>query len=215
VEGGNDRFPRRQVDTEYPGRRLRGADLAAMRVLEAERALRLLGCRVYVRLGLPNHPYNSQNDRLALEEVLRLWGGEKALVAMLAGIIRGFEPRIVVGPDRHSTAYEHFEHEAVGYILHHALATLEKEGGPVPPGVLACVDPRQKSRYTNLIAIPARQNVAGLIRDYRRVQLDALQQHVSQQDAVLGQEFLPRYPAEYYSPLQWQAGWSWQSVFGN
>jgi len=214
-EAGIDRFPRRRVDTEYPGRRLRGAELAALRVREAQQALSVLGCRVYVRLGLPNHPYDSQSDRLSVGEVLRTWGGEEQLAARLAGIIRGYQPRIVVGPDRHSAAREHFEHEAVGYILRRALEKLAAEGSPSPRGVLACVDPRQKSRYPNLIAIPVEQNEGGRQQSFREIQLQALGKHVSQQDAVLGMDFLPRYREEYYLPLRWEAELPLPAVFGD
>jgi LmbE family N-acetylglucosaminyl deacetylase len=214
-EAGIDRFPRRRVDTEYPGRRLRGAELAALRVREAQQALSVLGCRVYVRLGLPNHPYNSQVDRLAVGEVLRTWGGEERLAAGLADIIRGYQPRIVVGPDQHSAAREHFEHEAVGYILRRALEKLAAAGSAFPRGVLTCVDPRQKSRYLNLIAVPVEQNESGQRQSFRDIQLRALRKHVSQQDAVLAMNFLPRYREEYYLPLRWETELPLPVAFGD
>ena len=203
-EAGIDCYPRRRVDEEYPDRRLRGKELADLRVREAQRALSLLGCRVYIRLGLPNHPYNSQNDRLPVEQVIAAWGGEEKLVARLAGIIRGFTPRVVVGPDQHSAAYEHFEHEAVGTILRRALEKLAAEGVRPPGSVLLCVDPRQKSRYPDLMAVPAAGG--GRRQSYRVAQLEALKEHASQLDASLGADFLPRYPAEYYLALHWDDG---------
>jgi LmbE family N-acetylglucosaminyl deacetylase len=200
-EAGNDRYPRRSVNGDYPDRRLRGRELAALRVREAERALGLLGCRMYVRLGLANHPYNSQSDKLTPEEVIEAWGGEEVLAARLADIIRGFSPRIVVGPDRQSAATEHFEHEAVGQILRRALAMLAAGGGPSPREVLVGVDPRQKSRYRGLIAVPAAEAGNARGESFREIQLRALKEYASQQDAALGLELLPRYRAEYYLPL--------------
>ena len=81
---------------------------------EAGRALEVLGAPMYVRLGLPNHPYTTSADELRRERILESWGGEERIVARVAELIRGFQPEVVVSSDFNEKAYEHFEHKAAG-----------------------------------------------------------------------------------------------------
>jgi LmbE family N-acetylglucosaminyl deacetylase len=203
-ESGLDLYPQRRVGDIYPARKLTGASLAQVRVVEATRALSVLGAEAYVRLGLINRPYSSERDVVSLEGVLEGWGGEERLIARLVEIIQGFRPALVISPDSHSGAHEHFEHEAVGYLVRRALAVLAP-GAPYLEGHLVCVDPYQRDYYRDLITVSARRRdpVSGL--ELRTLQAAALAEHITQRDAaVLGVARLARVPYEYYKPLLWR-----------
>jgi LmbE family N-acetylglucosaminyl deacetylase len=203
-EAGLDRFPRRIVDDSYPNHSLRGNELAEVRVREAARAMGILGSEAYVRLGLQNRPYNTLRDVVPLESVLEGWGGERALVAQLVELIRGYRPEVVVSPDGPSDAHEHFEHEAVGYLVRRALAELERAGDNPVKAHLVSIDPFQKQKYDTFVAVEGNTRDPQSGTSDRALQALALQQHVTQADAsVIGLKRLPSLPSEYYQVKRW------------
>jgi LmbE family N-acetylglucosaminyl deacetylase len=201
-EAGLDRYPERGSGGIYPGRELKGEALARVRVEEASRALSVLGARVYVRLGLPNHAYVSVAQEMKLPEVLRSWGGEETLVSRTRRLIEGYRPQIVVSPDGPSAAREHFEHEAVGYVVGKAIAEILWEGSVPLQGYLVSVDPTQRERYPLAMGIPVQDSPGG--PDGRRIQALALRQHRTQRDAaVIGLNALAGLSREYYQVAHW------------
>ncbi len=198
-ESGVDRYPNR---AEYPGYEsgvLAGEALGRIRVREARRALSVLGTDYYLRMGLPNHPYNGTADEISLEQVLDAWGGEEAIVDRIAGVFRSVAPRLIVAPDQGSEAREHFEHEATGYLVRKAVEQLSAAGAK-PGAYLASVDPFQRHLYPVTVAVPKETPQA----DLREVQKAALSQHHTQADAsVIGLRRLPGVAAEYYIPIYW------------
>ncbi len=204
-ESGLDQYPARIVNKTYPPYDLKGRNLSAVRVKEAGRAMSVLGSAVYIRLGLKNHPYNSVAQILPRQTVLKDWGGEKKLVKKIMEIIRGFHPTIVVAPDLHTAAYEHFEHEAAGYIVREAVSRINSMDSKFIKGYIVSVDPLQREVYSRRIRI----NAMKIDRDsgvpYRIIQRAALKQHITQRDAsVIGVEILPDFKYEYYSSEKWK-----------
>ncbi|UCF98583.1 MAG: PIG-L family deacetylase [Spirochaetaceae bacterium] len=203
-ESGLDLYPQRKVGDIYPARSLNGGALSQVRVVEATRALSILGSEMYLRWGLDNRPYNTKRDEISPDEVILGWGGEEQLVDRLIDVLEGFQPAIVVSPDRHSKAYEHFEHEAVGQLVRNALERLRSSGRPVVNGHLVSVDPYQVERYTDVVALDAqiRDSQSGL--SYRAIQALALKEHVTQGDAsVIAVSRLSPLPQEFYKILYW------------
>jgi LmbE family N-acetylglucosaminyl deacetylase len=173
-ESGLDLYPQRKVGDIYPARILKGGALSQVRVVEATRAMSILGSEMYLRWGLENRPYNTQRDAVPPEECIRGWGGEERLVARLIEVLDGFQPTIVVSPDSRSEAYEHFEHEAV-------------------------VD-----RYNEVAAVDAQIQDSESGFAYRAIQALALKAHVTQRDAsVIGVSRLSHLPREFYKALFW------------
>jgi len=210
-EAGLDRYPKRPVGGSYPNHALRGSSLASVRVQEAAEAMAILGSEAYVRLGLMNRPYNNLRDVVPLETVLEGWGGEEALVERLVELIRGFQPQLIVAPDSSSGAYEHFEHEAVGYLVKKALSALDREGGPEVRAHLVSVDPFQRGKYSECVEVSGSERDPRSSMTHRAIQALALQQHVSQADAsVIGLKRLPPLSSEYYHVLRWEMGESLQ-----
>jgi LmbE family N-acetylglucosaminyl deacetylase len=218
-ESGYDRYPSRPVNEEYPDTALDGRRLANTRVNEAERALSVLGSDLYVRLGLPNHPYGSITEELDLGEVLEAWGGEQALAERVTGLIRRYSPDVVVSPPGPSEASEHFEHEAVGHIVAKAVEQLADTGGRSLGGYLVASDPDHRSLYEKLFDVQATHVVrerelavnagAGQAEtdtvNLRAIQLAALRQHVTQLDAsVVGVKSRSTRSRETYAPLVWK-----------
>jgi LmbE family N-acetylglucosaminyl deacetylase len=206
-ESGLDLYPQRMVGDIYPARDLSGPALSQVRVVEATRALSILGSEMYVRWGLENRPYNCKADEVPPEEVIRGWGGEERLVAGLIEILEGFRPTIVVSPDCHSRAYEHFEHEAVGQLVQTALERLQRRGESSVKGYLVSIDPYQVDRYSGVTAVDAlmRDEESGLT--YRAIQARALREHVTQRDAsVIAVSRLSPLPQEFYKALYWNLG---------
>ncbi len=78
-----DLYPQRKVGDIYPARVLKGGALSQVLVVEATRALSILGSEMYLRWGLENRPYNTQRDVAPPEKVIRGWGGEEQLVDRL------------------------------------------------------------------------------------------------------------------------------------
>jgi LmbE family N-acetylglucosaminyl deacetylase len=206
-ETGIDQYPDRPETGGYPARVLTGSDLARVRVEEADRAMEVLGARMYVRLGLPNHPYNTSADELRRDRILESWGGEERLITRVEDLIRGFQPEIVVSSDFNEKAYEHFEHKAAGYVVRAALERLfGGASGPPRPrgGYLVSVDPFQGPLYDDLVRLDLMKPdpVSGLT--FRELQMAALKEHATQADAsLLGVEFLPNFRDEQYHPVYW------------
>lgn len=200
---GLDQFPWRGVDSEYPTWRMRDAELSTVRIEEASRAMTRLGADLYVRLGLPNHPYSGIEEELSVDEVTARWGGRAALTEIVADIIDRLSPTLLVSPDGRSEAYEHFEHEAVGEITAAALRSLG--GNAAVRAHLAPVDPLQTDAYRDVLAFDAWERPAGATLRYRDVQLAALREHQTQRDAsVIGIEVRQGLRYEYYRALSWR-----------
>ena len=204
-ESGLDLYPERKVGDIYPARDLSGGALAQVRVVEATRALSILGSEMYIRWGLENRPYNSKSDEVPPDEVIRGWGGEERLVERLIEVLEGFRPTIVVSPDRHSRAYEHFEHEAVGQLVQTALERLRLDGkASFLKGHIVSIDPYQVDRYSGVtkVGVQDRDEQSGL--SYRAIQALALKEHVTQRDAaVIAVSRLSHLPEEFYKVLYW------------
>ncbi len=204
-EGGIDQYPNRIVNGEYPPHDLHGKNLSRVRTEEAAKAMAILGSDVYIRLGLKNHPYNSITEQLPLERVLRDWGGEKKIVNKLVQIIKGFKPELIVSADKHTCAYEHFEHEALGYLVRKAVSEIEKKYNFIR-GFIVSVDPLQRECYPERITIDGMKPIRNGLTP-RIIQQAALSQHITQRDAsVIGREVLPNFRYEYYHPVIWKMG---------
>ncbi len=201
-EGGIDQYPNRKVSTIYPSHDLHGSNLAKVRIKEAENAMAILGSDVYIRLGLKNHPYNSIKEQLSINRVLQDWGGEDKIVKKLITIIKGFKPDIIVSPDIHTNAYEHFEHETTGYLVRKAVEKLRKQDNFLK-GLIVSVDPLQKHLYNKKIMINGMVTRKDSYTP-RMIQQMALREHITQRDAsVIGVEVLPNFEYEYYHPIFW------------
>jgi len=210
-ESGLDLYPQRKIGDIYPARPLEGRALSQVRVVEATRALSILGSEMYIRWGLRNRPYNTLKDVVSTEEVIEGWGGEEKLLAELEEILEGFRPTVIVSPDEHSKAWEHFEHEAVGYLVKKAIGRLRSTGQTYLKGYLVSVDPYQKDRYSELIGIEALDHDPQSDFPYRSIQASALKEHVTQRDAALiGVSRLSNLPLEYYKVMYWELSGSVQ-----
>ena len=170
--------------------------LPELRIAEARRSLSLLGSAYYVRLGLPNHPYNGLAEEISTAELFERWGGRNVLEEKLADLIDAFWPRVIVSPDGASQAREHFEHVGTGILVADALRLLAKRGDPVPEGHLVSVDPRQRTVYPGSLKIPRRKVL--------EIQRTALRAHDSQADAsIVGVEMIDEFKNEYYAVRYW------------
>jgi LmbE family N-acetylglucosaminyl deacetylase len=160
---------------------------------------------MYIRWGLANRPYNTRADEISPDEVIRDWGGEEQLVERLLEVLDGFRPSLVVSPDSHSKAYEHFEHEAVGQLVQTALRRLHTDGHTFVKGHLVSIDPYQVDRYDGVTAVDALSHDADSGLAYRAIQALALKEHVTQRDAaVIGVNRLSHLDAEFYKALHWE-----------
>jgi LmbE family N-acetylglucosaminyl deacetylase len=211
-ESGLDLYPERKVGDIYPARDLTGGALSQVRVVEAARALSILGSEMYIRWGLENRPYNTKADEVPPEEVIRGWGGDDRLVDRLIEVLEGFRPMIVVSPDRHSRAYEHFEHEAVGQLVQIAVERLRREGGAsFLKGHIVSIDPYQVDRYSGVTTVDALATDGQSGLAYREIQALALKEHITQRDAaVIGVSRLSHLPQEFYKTLFWDLDLSLQ-----
>lgn len=196
-ESGLDQHPWREVDEIYPDYRLTGTDLAGVRIEEAREAVGWLGSSYYLRLGLPNHPYNTWLDELAPLEVIERWGGAQHLVSRIEGIIAHFQPRVVISPDGPGPALEHFEHQATGILVARAVDRIFELPGDSLEAHIVAVDPLQPSGYENLIRVsPWTPEQDGTVPRLR--QLFALRAHRTQRDAtVIGVETRLTLPYDY------------------
>ncbi len=196
---GLDQYPWRATDATYPAHDLADDALARVRIDEAREAIGWLGADLYIRYGLPNHPYSSVEEVLEPREVLDRWGGIDELSARLRSIIAALTPQIVIAPDGPagpSGPIEHFEHEATGLLVDRVLETLP-DRSPVRL-VLRSVDPLQTDGYDELSALePYEPGADGTIPRLR--QMFALRAHRTQRDAtVIGVETRLTVPCEYY-----------------
>ncbi|MCD6396377.1 MAG: PIG-L family deacetylase, partial [Spirochaetaceae bacterium] len=195
-DSGFDKYPDRPIDGIYPDAELGVPDLSKIRVEEAVRALTVLNAKVYVRLGLWNRPYTSEEVNKNLNTLLNEWGEETFLVNKLVSLIETFKPDVIVSPDGPSTAREHFEHEAVGYLSEKAVNLyIERNPGKLR-SYLKLVDVQQLAAYGGipLLDIDASEN--GNLKDIKR---RALMMHQTQADAsYFGIKRLEEFPLEYY-----------------
>ncbi len=195
-ESGLDQHPWREVDDTYPAYRLAGADLARVRIAEAREAIGWLGGSYYLRLGLPNHPYNTWLDVMTPQEVIEAWGGER-VVERIDELIRHFRPRFVISPDGPGPGREHFEHEATGIIVARALERIDGSAASPVQAHIVPIDPLQPDGYDDLIRVsPWTPAADGSIPRLR--QLLALRAHRTQRDAtVIGVETRLALPYDY------------------
>ena len=190
-EGGNDASP--------GGRKLAGAGLAALRVEECTRALTCLGVEQYVRLGLKNHPYNRADQALSPAATVAAWGGEEELIRHLLVLLEGFRPRLVASPAGPAPAAEHFEHQAVGYLVARAVRLWTAGSNNRTTLFLTALDPGAASEASRLLEVPAELPPAQGDISCRVRQLLALGEYRSQYDAaVVGMTRLPNFAAEHY-----------------
>ena len=205
-EAGLDQFPDRPLDGIYSPEELSGRSLAEVRIREADTALSILGCPVYVRLGRKNHPYDSSRDVMEVESVLEAWGGREAVGRSIRALIEGFRPEVIVSSDANPDAYEHYEHKAVGWITREITTLLRREELPGLRGHLMSVDPFQtvyedQSELWHLDLMQRRRESG---YTYREIQMAALKEHQTQGDAsLIGVELLPNFGTERYLPVFW------------
>ena len=192
-ESGLSRGPlsARVKDAETP--------LKTRRVREASDAMRLLGVDYYICLGLQNHPYSSQVQVMPIEGVYKDWGGYETVKSAVMELLTKMEPAMVVSPDGPSPAFEHFEHDAVGYVVAEALKEIQHEGGYYPDAFLTSVDPLQKAFFPEAMGIDVLEPGITGGPSPRAVQNLALQAHVSQIDArIIALEYTSLFQYEYY-----------------
>ncbi len=213
-ESGLDLYPLRPITNNYPDHYMEGAELASVRSVELEKAAGMLGVDVLIRLGLKNHPYNSIADELTTEDIIDIWGGEIRLSEKLRMIMNKTSPETVVAPEGPGKAREHFEHEAVGYIVSMVMSGFRQEDYQAPKRFITSIDPRQHELYPEASKLDA-----GIITEttaksgsvsLRQIQLSALIQHKTQNDAVnVGAGFLPEFDYEYYQIHYWRTNNTW------
>ncbi|MFO7729639.1 MAG: PIG-L family deacetylase [Spirochaetia bacterium] len=159
-------------------------ELASIRVSETERALGRLGVEEYVRLGLRNHPYHSSTHVLSVEEVLRIWGGEKILIKILEELISGYSPSIVLSPDYDFEAHEHFEHKTVGYLTKKALENIFRKGDSSVKGHLTAFDPPGEEQPHSAVCLSGIQSADNKLSPMA-IKVKALQEYHTQSDASI------------------------------
>ena len=142
-ESGFDFYPDRDTTGIYPDKELHGKELAAVRVKEEERAMKILGAAVYIRMGLKNRPYTAVEVKKSIPTIIKEWGGSTFLVNKLNAIFTAFDPAVIISPDGPSHAREHFEHEAVGYITARAVALYRQKNPGKLQTYLKLVDVQQ------------------------------------------------------------------------
>lgn len=212
-ESGLDLYPGRQIGEGYPDKSLSGAELADVRIREATLAMKTLGVDAYIRMGLPNHPYNGKADEISPKKIMENWGGEARVILELGKIIDHFKPEVIVSPDGPSAAREHFEHETTGLLVSRTLTELARKGDTVPSAHITCIDPRQKSVYPDRVDLDGGFlfKATGKDETLRDVQMRALGMHKTQNDAfIIGREFLAGYPREFYQIRYWNRDDTWE-----
>ncbi|MCK5671970.1 MAG: PIG-L family deacetylase [Spirochaetales bacterium] len=195
-DSGFDKYPDRPVDGFYKDSYLKGSELAAVRVEEAKRALSILGAKVYLRLGLWNRAYTSEEATKSIDILIDEWGGQDQLISKLVNIMEIFRPTIIVSPDGPCSAREHFEHEAVGYISELAVGVYKEKNPDSLDVYLKLVDVQQIKAYST---VPLLKITAGEEEKYRVLKYAALMMHQTQADAsYFGIKRLENFPVEYY-----------------
>ncbi|MDA3940301.1 MAG: PIG-L family deacetylase [Spirochaetia bacterium] len=195
-DSGFDKYPDRPIDGFYKDMYLKGADLAEVRVQEAQNALTVLGSKVYIRLGLWNRAYTSEEASKSVGTLITEWGGQDELINKLVNIMEIFRPEVIVSPDGPCDASEHFEHEAVGLVSELAVSVyMERNPGSLE-AYLKLVDVEQLGAYPD---VPLLEIDAVEDRKYRDLKYAALMMHQTQADAsYFGIKRLEKYPVEYY-----------------
>lgn len=214
-ESGIDTYPDRLVNDVYPPHDLSGSELATVRRMELERSLLVLGSDHYLRLGLPNNPYDGIEDVIDPADVAERWGGD-SLVDQIARLIEQYQPDVVVSPDGPTEdAIEHFEHEAVGLIVERALQRLDRVGeSSFLEGHLTSIDPK----FVHLFADAQGLDVTGTDSQssltFRGIQIEALKQHVTQADAAkIAVNVIEDLAFEHYLARQWSSAQSLYQFF--
>ena len=196
-ESGFDFYPDRDITGIYPDRELKGKELAAVRIQEESRSLKILGASMYIRLGLKNRPYLKEEASKSIQMLIQEWGGRKMLIADLTEIFSRLSPDIIVSPDGPSAAREHFEHEAVGYITDLAVSEYQTKSPGVLSAYLKLVDPQQRDAYPGreLLSVKAEGASFGNFL----IKKAALSRYQTQADACYyGIKRLKQFPVEYY-----------------
>ncbi|MFW6290773.1 MAG: PIG-L family deacetylase [Spirochaetota bacterium] len=196
---GLDQYPWRAVDASYPAYDLSGDELARARVEEAREAIGWLGAELYIRHGLPNHPYSSLGQEVAPGEILDRWGGLDELVDRLRSVVDALQPEIIIapeGPAGPTGPIEHFEHEATGMLVDRLLDDMDADA--TIRLALRSVDPLQADGSDGLCALePYEPGADGTAPRLRQVL--ALRAHRTQRDAtVIGVETRMALRFEYY-----------------
>lgn len=203
-EGGIDQYPRRIVGGKYRPYDMTGSELSQVRVMEARNALSILGCSLYVRLGLRNDSYNGTRDEKTLDAKLDRWGGREKAVDTVYRLIRELKPTLVVSPDAASRAREHYEHEATGWIVRKAVDKARADLDNTVRAHITSVDTLQRGVYPDRIAVNAMLKDAETGLTYRDIQAQALLEHRTQRDAsVIGVEVLKNFRSEFYHVRFW------------
>lgn len=195
-DSGFDKYPDRSVDGIYTDTYLKGPELASVRIQEAQRALTVLGARVYLRLGLWNRAYTSVEVSKSIGTLISEWGGRDQLVNNLVHLMEIFQPDVIVSPDGPSSAREHFEHEAVGLISELAVKTYRERNSDRLKAYLQLIDVQQIGAYPDvtLLEIDSRED-----KKYKELKYTALMMHQTQADAsYFGIKRLEEFPVEYY-----------------
>ncbi|MFO7849357.1 MAG: PIG-L family deacetylase [Spirochaetia bacterium] len=172
------------VRSDFPIKNISPKKLASIRVRETERALSNLGVEEYVRLGLKNHPYNSNTHVLSKEEVLKDWGGEEELIKTLEELISSYSPSIVLSPDYDLEAHEHFEHKTVGYLTKKVLENLFDKGESSVKGHLIAGDHLKEEQDRAVECISGIQFAEEGLSPMS-IKSQALQQYHTQKDASI------------------------------
>ncbi len=196
-ESGFDFYPDRDTTGIYPDKELHGKELAAVRIKEEERALKILGAAVYIRLGLKNRPYTAVEVKKSIPTIIKEWGGNAFLVNKLNAIFTAFNPSVIVSPDGPSHAREHFEHEAVGYITARAVSLYRQKHPGKLQAYLKLVDVQQTQAYPHkhLRTIGFTDGASDIVKKKG----NALMQYETQADACYyGIKRLKKFPFEYY-----------------
>jgi len=195
-DSGFDTYPDRPIDSFYKDSYLKGAELAKVRVKEAERALTVLGVDVYLRLGLWNRAYTSEEVSKSIGTLITEWGGQDQLISKLVHIMEIFRPDVIVSPDGPCNAREHFEHEAVGFISELAVSLYREKNPDKLDAYLKLIDVKQLEAYPDVSLLEIN---AGEEKKYRDLKYAALMMHQTQADAsYFGIKRLNDFPVEYY-----------------
>ncbi len=196
-EAGFDFYPDRSTGGIYPDKELYGKELSAVRIIEEERALKILGASIYIRLGLKNRPYTPEEASKSVSSIIDEWGGENQLIDRLINIITRLDPDIIVSPDGPSGAREHFEHESTGYICGQAVKKYIRENPGRLKAYLKLIDVQQTDAYDGFGIMTA--EASGDKEIFVKKKRDALLQYETQADAsYYGVKRLENFPFEYY-----------------
>ena len=195
-DSGFDKYPDRPVDGFYTDGYLKGSELAKVRALEAEKALIILGAKVYVRMGLWNRPYTAVEASKDIDKLSSEWGGEALLIKKLVSFMETFQPDVIVSPDGPGDAREHFEHEAVGFLTDAAVRIYIQDNPYQLKAYLKLVDVQQAEEYPGISLLIIDPDMDNRYLEKKRT---ALMMHQTQADAsYYGIKRLDEFPFEHY-----------------